>query len=146
MVLIHYHKRYNIKMKFIKKNWQKFVISTYTLIMPVISFAQNPLQPIAGTNPSDPSQGKIIDPLGGRYADVPAFIKTLLEGVLRIGMPIVALAIIYCGFLFVSARGNSEKITKAKDALLYTIIGAAILLGSWAIAKMISATVTGLGS
>jgi len=58
----------------------------------------------------------------------------------------VALAVIYSGFLFVFARGNSEKLGKAKDALLYTLIGAAILLGSWAIAEMIQATVTGLGS
>ena len=56
----------------------------------------------------------------------------------------VALAIIYCGFLFVSARGNTEKLTKAKEALLYTVIGAAILLGSWAIAIMISETVLSL--
>jgi len=67
-----------------------------------------------------------------------------LEGALKIGIPIVALAIVYCGFLFVFARGNSEKLTKARDALLYTVIGAAILLGAWAIAKMISATVLAL--
>ena len=60
---------------------------------------------------------------------------------LRVGIPLVALAIIYCGFLFVQAQGNSEKIEQAKDALLYTIIGAAILLGSWAIAGIISNTI-----
>ena len=69
------------------------------------------------------------------------FIKVLLEGVLKIGIPLVALAIIYCGFLFVQARGKPEAITKAKDALLYTLIGAAILLGSLAIAELISNTV-----
>lgn len=68
-------------------------------------------------------------------------IKTFLEGAIRIGIPIVALAIIYCGFLFVQARGNKEQITKAKDALMYTLIGAAILLGSWAFAQLISRTV-----
>ncbi|KKS04696.1 MAG: hypothetical protein UU82_C0010G0019 [Candidatus Nomurabacteria bacterium GW2011_GWC2_41_8] len=77
---------------------------------------------------------------------IPNLIQTILEGALKIGMPVVALAVIYCGFLFVFARGNPEKLTKAREALLYTLIGAAILLGSWAIAKMISATVTGLGS
>lgn len=75
------------------------------------------------------------------YNSLTEFIKVLLTGALKIGIPIVALAIIYCGFLFVSARGNSEKLSKAKDALLYTLIGAAILLGSWAIAQMISDTV-----
>jgi hypothetical protein len=58
----------------------------------------------------------------------------------------VALAIIYCGFLFVFARGNSEKLTHAREALLWTIIGAAILLGALAIATMIQGTITALGS
>ncbi|MFA6076500.1 MAG: pilin [Candidatus Paceibacterota bacterium] len=99
------------------------------------------------TYDSSPCIGKICNPLGTKgVASIPAFIQKLLEGVLQIGIPIVALAIIYCGFLFVAARGNSEKLGKAKDALLYTLIGAAILLGSWAIAQMISATVTGLGA
>ncbi len=86
----------------------------------------------------------ITNPLGNNINSIPSFVQTLLEGILQIGIPIVALAIIYSGFLFVFARGNSEKLSKAKDALLYTLIGAAILLGSWAIAQMISATVTGL--
>ena len=92
----------------------------------------------------DPSKG-ICNPIPS-VAGVPDLIKLILTGALKIGIPLVALAVIYCGFLFVFARGNSEKLTKAKDALLYTLIGAAILLGSWAIAQMISATVTGLGS
>ncbi len=72
------------------------------------------------------------------------FIKTILEGAIRIGIPIIALAVIYCGFLFVKAQGNSEEISKAKDALLYTLIGAAILLGSWGLAQLISETVLAL--
>jgi hypothetical protein len=138
---------YNNKMKFIRENWQKFILIVYVFIIPIISLAaENPLQPIAGTNPSDPNQGKIVDPLGGRFPSISALIQEILEGVLKIGMPIIALAIIYCGFLFVAARGNSEKLTKAKSALTWTLVGAGILLGAWAIAKMISATVTGLGS
>lgn len=103
-----------------------------------------PSQPGPDITPSNPcvaGAGKICDPLGERYDSVPKFIKTILEGVIRISLPVVALAVVYSGFLFVFARGNPEKLTKAKDALLYTMIGAAILLGSWAIAKMIKATV-----
>jgi hypothetical protein len=44
----------------------------------------------------------------------------------------------------VAARGNSEKITKAKGALLYSLIGAAILLGSWAIAQLVTDTILAL--
>jgi len=121
-------------MNFIKKNLHKIVSLGYISLLPVSML-------YAAQDPSCPA-GQICPPIN--ETTINGFIKTLLEGVLKIGMPIVALAIIYCGFLFVQARGNSEKITKAKDALMYTLIGAAILLGSWAIAQLISDTVLAL--
>jgi hypothetical protein len=130
--------RYNIKVNFLKKNLNKIIPIAYAIFLPVISFAQ------ATIVPCDKS-GKICNPIPS-ITSVPGLIKTILEGLLKIGIPVVALAIVYCGFLFVQARGKPEAITKAKDALLYTLIGAAILLGSWAIAEMISATVIELGS
>ncbi|MEI8174688.1 MAG: hypothetical protein WCG28_01930 [bacterium] len=122
-------------MKFIKKNLYKIVLVAFLVIIPVVSFAQVTIIPCEGS-------GKICNPI--QTNDINTLIKTILEGVIRAGIPVLALAIIYCGFLFVSAQGNSEKLTKAKDALLYTLIGAAILLGSWAIAQLISTTVSAL--
>jgi len=93
---------------FIKKNWQKLTLLAFISILPVISLA------VDENTPSNPNtQGKIINPLG-TTSTLPALIQKILEGMLKIGIPIVALAIIYCGFLFVFARGNSEKITHAK--------------------------------
>lgn len=126
---------YNIVMKFIKQNFYKLLVITLMLIIPVISFAQ--------TNPPAPPT-KVYNPLG-KDISIPNLIKKILDGALTIGIPIIALAIIYCGFLFVFARGNPEKLTKAKDALLWTLVGTAILLGSWTIAHMINTTVTQLG-
>ena len=122
-------------MAFLNKNWYRILL--------FFSFSV-PFYALAAV--CDPAGGKICNPLGETTTTIPQFIKILLEGALKVGIPLIALAVIYCGFLFVSAMGNSEKLTKAKDALLYTLIGAAVLLGSWAIAKMISATVTGLGA
>lgn len=124
-------------MKFINRNWQKLILVVYIFIIPIVSFAG------VGDTPSDPSIGKIVDPLGSKYT-IPTFIQTILEGALKIGIPIIALAIIYCGFLFVKAQGNPEELKKAKEALLWTLVGAAILLGALAIAKMISNTVLAL--
>ena len=126
-------------MQIIKQNFYKILLVSFFIVLPITSFA-------ADTISGEPCEtsGKICNPID--QDTLTGFIKHILEGVLKIGIPIVALAIIYCGFLFVAARGNSEKLTKAKDALLYTLIGAAILLGSWAIAQLISATVIGLGS
>lgn len=69
------------------------------------------------------------------------FIKSILDIVITIGIPVVALAIIYSGFLFVKARGNPEELQKAKSAFMWTIIGAAILLGSWVFAQAIGETI-----
>jgi hypothetical protein len=147
-----------LHMNFIKRNWEKLILLTYALVLPVVSFAQttglgnpttglgNPISSSTTTCPDGSSAaGRICNPVP-TITNVPGLINTILTGVLKVGIPVVALAIIYCGFLFVKARGNSEELSKAKEALLYTIIGAAILLGSWAIAQMISATVTGLSS
>lgn len=84
---------------------------------------------------------KIENPLGDNFPDLPSFIVKLLNIVLMIGVPIVVLAIIYCGFLFVKAMGNPEEISKAKNALLYTVIGAALLLGCFVLANAIAGTV-----
>jgi len=123
------------RMKFIKKNFLTIILSIIVISIPILSFADGPITIDSGT--------KIVNPIG--VDSIMGLIKTILEGVVKIGIPIVALAIIYCGFLFVQARGKPEAIKKAKDALIYTIIGAAILLGSWAIAQLISETVLELG-
>lgn len=84
---------------------------------------------------------KIENPLGSKINSLPDFIEAILNIVVTIGVPIVALAIIYTGFLFVTAQGNSEKLKTAKNALLYTLIGAALVLGAWILANAIAGTV-----
>lgn len=85
---------------------------------------------------------KINNPLGQNGPQtIPDFIKAVINIVLVVGIPIVALAIIYTGFLFVSAQGNPEKLTKAKNSLMYVLIGAALLLGAFVIAEAIGTTV-----
>jgi hypothetical protein len=80
-----------------------------------------------------------IDTLAG-------FVKSILDIVVMIGIPIIALAIIYSGFLFVKAKGDPKELSTAKETFLYTIIGAAIILGSWILAQAICSTVAQLGA
>jgi hypothetical protein len=88
---------------------------------------------------------KIDNPLGSGITDLPTFINVIISFVLLIAIPIIVLAVIYAGFLFVTSGGNSEKLKKAKTTLLYTLIGAALLLGAFVIAKAIKGTVDCLG-
>lgn len=84
----------------------------------------------------------IKNPLGNSGIDnIPKLIKAILDFVVIIGIPLLTLAIIYTGFLFVLAQGNKEKLNKAKQAFLYVIIGGALILGSFVIAGAIKTTV-----
>jgi hypothetical protein len=85
-------------------------------------------------------EGCIENPLGDG-STLPAFIQSLLGIIVRAGIPLVVLALIYTGFRFVEARGNPEKITKAKHLLLYTLIGSAVVLGAWTIATILTNTI-----
>lgn len=83
----------------------------------------------------------IKNPLGDKITDLPSFVKMAIEIVLTVGVPIVVLAIIYTGFLFVKAQGSSDGLKKAKASLTNTLIGAALLLGAFVIAEAIGSTV-----
>lgn len=61
--------------------------------------------------------------------------------ILPLGTTIVVFFIVYSGFLFVVAQGNEEKLKTAKRTLLWTVIGAAVLLGASVIANVISNTI-----
>lgn len=104
------------------------------------------MMPIMFLNADTSITTTIQNPLGDNIKDIPSFIKEVINIVLVVGVPIIVLAIIYTGFLFVKAQGNSEQITKAKDALTYTLIGAALLLGAFVIAEAIGATVEDIKS
>lgn len=71
-------------------------------------------------------------------------LKLVLDAIIQIGIVVVTLMIVYCGFLFVVAQGNEEKIRSARSALMWTVIGAVILLGAKVIAEVINNTVKAL--
>ncbi len=95
--------------------------------------------------------GPNINTLGGggvlrlqnpiRAGNFEEFLNAIISIVVQIGVPVVALGIIYSGFLFVTAGGNTEKLNLAKQTFLYTLIGAAIVLGAFVISAAIQGTV-----
>ena len=115
-------------------------LAVFFAVLPFVSLAQQPGQ--GNVPPPQDQSGRIVNPIDSDT--VQEFIKTILEGVVKIGLPVIALAIIFSGFMFVFARGNSEKLTKARQSLIYTLIGAALLLGAWSLAQLISETVRAL--
>ena len=69
----------------------------------------------------------------------------ILNAVIFILFPIIVLMIVYTGFLFVAAQGNEQKLQDARRALMFTVIGALVVLGAQALAFAICGTVQSLG-
>lgn len=116
-----------------------FIASLLTLcvlsifLLPTGSVFADPPQPPGGAGIPNPLNG--IDSL---YDLVQSIITNI---VVPIGSIVIVLMIIFAGFQFVTAQGNETKIGDAKKTFFFAVIGAAILLGSWAIAQIIKNTV-----
>ncbi len=54
--------------------------------------------------------------------------KAIGRFLLQIAIPIAVIIIIYSGLLFLTSGGNKDKVVKARTALLYAVIGLAIIL------------------
>ncbi len=87
-------------------------------------------------------RGTFRNPLPPELQTIPGIVNVLVKNiVIPIAIPLLGMAIMYTGFLFVRARGNPEKIKEAKEALKYTLIGGAIILGAYVIAEALQATI-----
>jgi hypothetical protein len=106
--------------------YQKFKTSAFVILLsaPAVLFAQ----------------GKIKNPLGTGDS-LFGFLNGIIDALLQLGAVVAVVAVIYAGFLFVTAQGDEKKITTAKAALLYTVIGLAILLGARIISSVIENTI-----
>ena len=72
---------------------------------------------------------------------ITAILNNIIMPIAAVG---VVLFIIYAGFKFVMAQGKPTEIEKAKQTLLWSLIGAGILLGAAGISKVVETTVKSL--
>lgn len=71
-------------------------------------------------------------------------LMTVFRGVVRVMTILLVPAFVFVGFQFAAAQGKPESISKARMNLMWTVIGAAILLGAEGIAAVIDATARSL--
>lgn len=86
--------------------------------------------------------GILCNPLNA--SSLQQLIQEIINVIVVLGSMFLTIMLIYVGYLFVSARGNQEKITQARTALLWTVIGGLLLLGASAIATAITNTAQSL--
>ena len=94
----------------------------------------------------------LINPIGNGSCNTPAsvaipeLLRKIIEFAVEIGTIVVVLMLVYIGFLFTTTSVNPENKQKAREYLLWTIIGALILIGAQAIATAIQMTVNAIGT
>jgi hypothetical protein len=89
-------------------------------------------------------ESKLNNPLNSNFSTIPGFIAGALRILVMVALPIISLFIVYAGFKFISAQGNPNSLTEAKNNFFYVILGAILILGAWVIATLIGGTVTQL--
>lgn len=94
------------------------LMSTFT------AFAQSP----AG-------DGEFSPPTDSR--EIVNLIISVADWIMIIVLPFLALAIIWAGFKIVSARGNEASLSTAKATLLWSVVGAIIVIAAPTLARII---------
>jgi len=132
-----------------------FIVAVFVLFsLAPLAFAQpaNLINTQSGGNSTQIQSGgnntgtTLINPLGSGTS-LSSFLLNILNIITTvIGPVVVILMLVYVGYLFVVAQGNPGKISEASNALLWTVVGALILLGAKVIAIGIQATVQALST
>lgn len=84
----------------------------------------------------------LLNPL--KVDTIAELLQLILQIVTIFAVPIIVFFIIYAGFLFVTAQGKPDQITKARNALLWSVIGGVIILGANVLLIVITNTVNAL--
>jgi Type IV secretion system pilin len=82
-----------------------------------------------------------LTPPLGKDTDLRTIFMNVLDVAQTIVIMITTLYLIYAGFMFVTAKGDPGKIKTARDALLWGLIGAALILMAEVLALGIGDTV-----
>jgi len=110
----------------------------------------------AGTNGGSSSSGSntpapgyfegIKNPLRSEYKTVGGLVNGFVEIFSYLVIIFAVILIIYVGFQFVLARGNSEEVKKRKDQLLWLVIGVAVVIGARIIVNVVISTLDASGT
>ncbi|MBU1612949.1 hypothetical protein KKC87_00765 [Patescibacteria group bacterium] len=93
-------------------------------------------EPISIADPnSELAQGLqvIEEPLGLPTTDIRLIVANVIRAALGLVGIVMVVLIIYAGFLWMTAGGNEEQITRAKKMIINAVIGLAIILSAYSI-------------
>lgn len=85
---------------------------------------------------------RLKPPITQGGTDLEEFIELLITIMQSIIMPVTVVALIYGGYLLVTAGDNEADRSKAKRWIIWSIVGATIVIGAQLIADIIQDTVS----
>ncbi len=88
------------------------------------------------------SAGQLCNPL--KVTTITEFLVAIIDILLIFALPVIIFFIIYSGYLFVTAGGDSGQIEKARGSLTWAIIGGVIILGAKLIITVVQNTVAAI--
>ena len=89
----------------------------------------------AGAGGSGDCSGQFCNPIQSKtFADL---VQKIANAITAIGIPFVAIFIVWAGFLFVTAQGDEKRLEQAKKTLQWALIGGAIVIGAYALSAAI---------
>jgi len=120
-------------MKYIKFSF--LVVTIFSLLLVCFNYSY-----AVGTNKACP-QGEVClnNPLTGDQSSISpqTLIGRIISAVLGLVGSLALLMFIYGGFTWMTAAGNSEKVEKGKQIILWAVIGLAVIFTSYAMVKFV---------
>ncbi len=113
-----------------------------TISIAVFSFATTALAQTSSSDCGKTGSG-ISNPI--KACTFIELVEAIAKAITAIGIPLVAIFLVWAGFLFVTARGSEEQLKRAKSTLFWALVGGAVVIGAWALAIAIVNFAKGLG-
>ncbi|MBU1921907.1 pilin [Patescibacteria group bacterium] len=93
--------------------------------------------PLAGVMALEVGIGEVGDTLELGDRDIRATIASIINVAMGLLGIVAVVIILYGGFTWMTAGGNEENVSKAQKIIVSGIIGLALILASWAIARFV---------
>jgi hypothetical protein len=116
----------------------KNISTKFKTIFAATAIYSLPLLTIAATD----NKNKIQSPT--KFTDLAQVVSAVVGVVQILLIMATVLYLLYAGLMFVTARGDSNKISQARDALLWGMVGAALVLSAQVLVKTIQSGVTNI--
>lgn len=96
------------------------------------------------TSPVFVAAQKIANPLGPKGGSLEQIVLSVVNIVQILLIMATVLYLLYAGLMFVTARGEASKLTKARDALLWGMVGAALILAARVLVTTLQSSVNSI--